>query len=207
MEVRHNFDCLVVGGGLIGMLTARELAGAGLRIAIVEAGTAGRESTWAGGGILSPLYPWRYPEGVNLLARWSQDRYPELAARLEAESGIDPEFVRNGLSILDADERDIALAWSARWQRQLEVVAGEEIRRLEPRLGGVSDTALWLPEVGQLRNPRLARALRKSVEQQEVEIFEQSPVTGLVTRGAAVRGVTTARATFRAGRVVIAAGA
>ncbi|MEW8155639.1 MAG: FAD-dependent oxidoreductase, partial [Candidatus Thiodiazotropha endolucinida] len=53
-------DCLIVGGGIIGMLTANELHTAGMAVALVEKGHPGRESSWAGGGIVSPLYPWRY---------------------------------------------------------------------------------------------------------------------------------------------------
>ena len=72
MKGDTQFECLIIGGGLIGMLTARELRQAGMdNIALVERGKTGRESSWAGGGILSPLYPWRYPEAVSALASWS----------------------------------------------------------------------------------------------------------------------------------------
>jgi len=63
-------DCLIIGGGIIGMLTARELRLAGATVTPVEKGETAREASWAGGGILSPLYPWRYPDAVNRLARF-----------------------------------------------------------------------------------------------------------------------------------------
>lgn len=47
-------DVIIVGGGVIGMLTARFLHNAGLEVMLVDQGELGRESTWAGGGILSP---------------------------------------------------------------------------------------------------------------------------------------------------------
>jgi glycine oxidase len=207
MVKSNNFDCLVVGGGLIGMLTARELVRAGVRVAVLERGRTGRESTWAGGGILSPLYPWRYPAGVNLLARWSQDVYADLAVQLQEESGIDPEYVQNGLLILDPDERAAALTWADTWQRRLEVVDRSGIQNLEPHLGDVPEVGLWLPEVGQLRNPRLAEAVRKSIENQGAKIFEHTPVEGLVVHGDSVQGVTTPQGVFIADKVVIAGGA
>jgi len=105
-------DVVIVGGGVIGMLSARELALAGLRVTLLERGATGRESTWAGGGILSPLYPWRYPDPVNHLALWSQGVYPALAETLRTATGIDPEWTRNGLLILDPGEAEAALAWA-----------------------------------------------------------------------------------------------
>ncbi|MBA1331766.1 D-amino acid oxidase, partial [Candidatus Endoriftia persephone str. Guaymas] len=74
-------DCLIIGGGIIGMLTAHELSQAGMHITLIERRETGRESSWAGGGIVSPLYPWRYADAVTALATWSQQRYPALAAR------------------------------------------------------------------------------------------------------------------------------
>lgn len=68
---------LVVGGGVIGLLTALELASAS-EVTLVERSNVGREASWAGGGIVSPLYPWRYSAGVTALAHWSQDFYPGL---------------------------------------------------------------------------------------------------------------------------------
>ncbi len=51
-------DCIVVGGGAIGLLTARQLFLEGVDVLLLEKGALGGESSWAGGGIISPLYPW-----------------------------------------------------------------------------------------------------------------------------------------------------
>ena len=53
--MQHSADCVVIGGGLLGMLSARELAQAGLSVTLLEQGSLCRESSWAGGGIISPL--------------------------------------------------------------------------------------------------------------------------------------------------------
>ena len=60
-------DFIVVGGGLSGMLVARELSLGGARVTLLERGELGKEASWAGGGILSALYPWRYPDAVTAL--------------------------------------------------------------------------------------------------------------------------------------------
>ena len=68
----HSADCLIIGGGIIGMLVARELVESGRMVVLLERGKVGQESSWAGGGILSPLYPWRYDDAVSVLSHWSQ---------------------------------------------------------------------------------------------------------------------------------------
>lgn len=59
---------LVVGGGVIGLLTAYNLAAHVDRITLIDRSAVGQESSWAGGGIVSPLYPWRYSPAVTALA-------------------------------------------------------------------------------------------------------------------------------------------
>ncbi len=75
-------DFLIVGGGVIGMMTALQLADAGQTVSIVERGVCGQEASWAGGGIVSPLYPWRHGPAISTLSRWSEGAYPTLALRL-----------------------------------------------------------------------------------------------------------------------------
>ena len=67
--MQEKTSTLIIGGGIIGLLTARELSIVGQTVTILEKNThAGMEASWAGGGILSPLYPWRYPDAVTDLA-------------------------------------------------------------------------------------------------------------------------------------------
>mgnify|MGYP000187483600 CR=1 FL=1 len=101
---------LVFGGGAIGMLTALELAQAGEAVTLFERGETGRESSWAGGGIVSPLYPWRYSSAISSLSRWSEGEYPRLAEALKDATGIDPEYRQKGLIYLRVEDEALALA-------------------------------------------------------------------------------------------------
>lgn len=200
-------ECIVVGGGIIGMLTARELARSGCRVRILERGTLGGESSWAGGGILSPIYPWRAPDAVTQLAVWGQRYYPKLAAMLSAETGIDPEWERSGLLILDGEDADMARVWAAQHRMAFEIIEDPcAIAMLEPACRSAA-RALWFPDVAQIRNPRLIRALRSSLERQGVVFSEQTAVTEILHRGGLVHGVRAAQETIHADVVVIAAGA
>lgn len=62
---------MIVGGGVIGLSSALELARQGARVAVLERGVCGGESSWAGGGILSPLLPWDYTAAVTDLTQLS----------------------------------------------------------------------------------------------------------------------------------------
>lgn len=200
-------ECVVVGGGIIGMLTARELARAGCRVRIIERGVLGGESSWAGGGILSPIYPWRAPEAVTRLALWGQHHYPDLAAELIAETGIDPEWERSGLLVLDTGEAGRALGWAAQHHVALDIIDdSQRIVALEPACRP-AERALWFPGVAQIRNPRLIRALRADLERLGVALCEHTAVAGIEHRDGRISGVRTDGDMFRADVVVVAAGA
>jgi glycine oxidase len=199
-------DVLIIGGGTIGMLTARELVQAGVCVTLVEMGYTGREASWAGGGIISPLYPWRYADSVTRLSLWSQGEYPQLCTALQEETGIDPELIRSGLLILDPEEHDQALKWGRTHQVQIELLGDEALQEMEPGLGLQLPTALRMPDVAQIRNPRLAKALRRSIEKR-IRIREQEEVVELLVKSGHVLGVRTRKGRIDADHVVVCAGA
>ncbi len=200
-------DCLIIGGGIIGMLTALELAQAGFKVSIVERGKIGQEASWAGGGILSPLYPWRHPTAVTTLSQWSQTHYPEFFNQILQTTDIDPEYVGNGLLILDTEEYTQAKAWAEQYQIPLQLLSGENIYDCEPELGQFKE-AFWLPMISQVRNPRLMKALRKALELADIALLEHYQVTALEVLGQKNIGIHTENHGFLAAKhVVIAAGA
>ncbi|WP_295408937.1 glycine oxidase ThiO [uncultured Thiocystis sp.] len=199
-------ETLIIGGGIIGLLTARELLHAGSTVTLIEMGETGRESSWAGGGIVSPLYPWRAPDCVTALAAWSQRAYPALATALHDETGIDPELTSSGLLILETEALTEALAWGESHGQRIEVIDSVYLHETEPELGPRPPHALLMPEIAQIRTPRLAKAARRSLEQR-IPLREQEEVLELLVEGGRAVGVRTSKGAIHADRIVICAGA
>ena len=160
-----------MGGGIVGCLTALNLADKGCKVTIVErnviaAQTSG-ESSWAGAGILFPLLPWMYKDEVNQLAMDGAALYPALCVRLLTETGIDPEYTQSGMLIKPPFDADTAINWCAKNQVEWQII-GEN---------------LLLPAVAQVRPPHLLQALKQLLIKQNVTILENTQLEPLKHEG------------------------
>jgi glycine oxidase len=201
-------DVLVVGAGVMGMLSALRLAQEGLSVCILERGDAGREASWAGGGIVSPLYPWRYSSAVAALAHWSQSQYRQLADSLLQETGIDPGYYLSGLYWLDLEDHEAARSWLCHQQYSFEELPGHQIRGRVPPLSEGFSAGLYLSEVANIRNPHLLKALRAALARcPGVELKECCEVRGLAVENGRVTGVNVADGLISADKVLVTAGA
>lgn len=173
-------DVIVVGGGVMGLMISRLLLQAGVSVTLLEAGQCGQEASWAGGGIVSPMYPWRYSEPVTLLSQQAQSLFPDLNQQLLDETGIDPELTVTGMLMLDTLDAEQAFSWCREKNMQVERIAGlDKLRELEPKLGEF-EFGVWMPHIANVRNPRLLRALKASVLRFDTfQLREFSPVVSI----------------------------
>ncbi|MDH5631840.1 MAG: glycine oxidase ThiO [Gammaproteobacteria bacterium] len=205
MTYSHN-QIAVIGGGIIGLLVAHSLVERGEQVCLIEKGEIGRESSWAGGGILSPLYPWRYPDAVNHLALWSQDYYREFCAGLGSRTGVDPQWRRTGL-LVAGDPGPMFSGWAKKFGGDSAVVDAQAVAALSPRLLSIEGSSVWMPHIAQVRNPRLLSALRKELEQRGCRFLVGTEAQALQFDAGRARGVETSRGVVPVSRVVIAMGA
>lgn len=198
----------IVGGGALGLLSALNLGLQGMEVVLVERGIAGGEASWAGGGIVSPLYPWRYGVAVTALARWSQRYYPRLGEQLRLDTGIDPQVHSTGLYWLDLEDEREALIWAEGDGCELRKAAMPDVYSAVSVLGGGFTSAIHMPDVANVRNPRLMKALRTALQgMSNVQLHEHCEVHGFIQHEGRMCGVRTSAGEIRAERVVIAAGA
>ena len=199
---------LIIGGGVIGFLSALELAKADVDVVLLERGQTGKEASWAGGGIVSPLYPCRYSQPVTQLATWAQDYYPQLANEIIAACGIDPELTQTGLLMLDAKDAEKALAWAQENHRPMVSIDSQQVYQQEMNLREGFNSGLWMPEVSNIRNPRLLKALKAWLQSHpRVTLLEENEVTNFEITDDRVTGVFTQHDRITADSFVIAAGA
>ncbi len=204
----QSSDVLIIGGGVIGLMTARELAKTGARVTLLERQAVGHESSWAGGGILSPLYPWRAADAITALSRWSQRAYPSLVDELMNDTDIDPEWIPSGLMITNCDDSDNARQWSLAHDVALTEMDSYTLQRLEPRLEiGSARHSLFLPDIAQVRNPRLLKALRDDIIQRRIRLLENHDVTGIEQSRGMVKAVLTRSGRFTSDNFIVACGA
>jgi glycine oxidase len=212
-----NTDAVVIGGGIAGLATAHRLLQLGMTVTILERGRCGREASWAGAGILSPLPPWGYPEPVTRLTQFSNKLYPGFIEALRQQSSIDPEYQASGMLVLPGSSdtpaehgethyRDNSSAgtWCVHHSVTLQRVRSHEIA---PALACDED-ALWLPDIYQVRNPRLLQALIASIAHSGDAIIENAEVTNWKVERGRVRSVSTSRGgEYSASCYIITAGA
>lgn len=204
-------DVLVVGGGIIGLVTAWRAAQRGLGTAVVDPEPGGGAAQVAA-GMLAAVTELHYGEqtllGLNLA---SARRYPDFAAELTELTGHDLGYRRCGtLAVaLDADDRAHLRELHALQRRsglESEWLSGRECRRLEPMLAPGVRGGLRVDGDDQIDPRRLTAALVAACERAGV-VFHRTWAERLsVVRERAAGVVTRDGDVLGAGQVVLAAG-
>lgn len=200
-------DVVIIGSGISGMLVARELCAENVSVTIVErTPQTGQESSWAGGGIISPLYPWRYDDAISRLAQWSQQVYQRLCTELCEQTGIDPEWTKSGLLVV-SDEIERATQWGAQFGQPVEVVNADGMHEIEPTFAKAAGQGIWLPEVAQVRNPRLLKSLQAYLLANATRFLTDTEVQDFIVHNGVIKGIKTSAGDVFADKVVVAGGA
>ncbi|MFJ2005972.1 glycine oxidase ThiO [Streptomyces chartreusis] len=211
MSRTRTSDVLVIGGGIIGLVTAWRAAQRGFTTAVVDPEPGGGAAQVAA-GMLAAVTELHYGEqtllGLNLA---SARRYPDFAAELTDVTGHDLGYRRCGtLAVaLDADDRAHLRELHA-LQRQSgldsEWLSGRECRRLEPMLAPGVRGGLRVDGDHQIDPRRLTGALLAACERAGVVFHRAWAERVDVVRDRATGVTTTDGTALTADQVVLAAG-
>ncbi len=211
MSPTRTADVLVVGGGIIGLVTAWRAAQAGLATTVVDPDPGGGAARVAA-GMLAAVTELHHGEqmllGLNLA---SARRYPDFAAELSDCTGQDLGYRRCGtLAVaLDADDRAHLRELHALHERSgldSQWLTGRECRRLEPMLAPGVRGGLRVDGDHQIDPRRLASALLTACERAGVTLHRAWAERLVVTGDRATGVVTADGGGLGAGQVVLAGG-
>ncbi|MEU6994833.1 glycine oxidase ThiO [Streptomyces sp. NPDC046465] len=204
-------DVLVVGGGIIGLVTAWRTAQRGLSAAVVDPDPGGGAARVAA-GMLAAVTELHYGEQTLLaLNLASARRYPDFAAELTEASGHGLGYRACGtLAVaLDSDDRAHLRELHDLQRRSgldSQWLSGRECRRLEPMLAPGVRGGLRVDGDHQIDPRRLAAALVVACERAGV-VFHRAWAERLTVAGDRARGVVLADGTeLSAAQTVLAAG-
>ncbi|HSA82379.1 MAG TPA: FAD-dependent oxidoreductase, partial [Geminicoccaceae bacterium] len=201
-----NYDAIVVGGGVVGLSTAYHLVRGGASTLLLDRGDNGRASD-AGAGILSSTSVIDDPDPLERLKARAAQYYPELIERLRADDAGDTGHAVTGSLTVAVSADEVAPFEQTRAHRggRHAELAAERARALFPPLGEVRG-ALHAAGDARIDGRLLAAALRRAAQANGL-VLRQASVDRLLIKDGGVRGVAAGAEEFRAGLVVLAAGA
>ncbi|WP_415919569.1 GcvT family protein [Tateyamaria sp. SN6-1] len=197
---------VVIGGGIMGCSTLYHLAEMGVTDAILlERNSLTSGTTWHSAAQVRAL---RHSHNLTRMIQYSVDLY----ARLEEETGQNVGWIQKGsLSIATTPDR----ATHVRRQEALAHAFGIDATWIDAAaakerwpLMNADDVigAVWSPEDGRVSPSDVCAALVKGARRRGATLFENTGVTGILTKDGRIAGVETTRGTVKCDAIALCAG-
>ena len=170
-----NKRVIIIGGGIVGCLSALEFKKKGFDVIIIEKSNIGHESSSAAAGILYPLMPWKYDDVLYELSIGSSEFYADLSKKLLKDFNKDIEYIKSGLLLLPPYDEDAFLKWSKKNKTSF-------LKK---------NNSILLPDVAQINPKKLMTSIKELVVSMGIKIFENLAVTGIKTNTNSIDAVYT----------------
>jgi glycine/D-amino acid oxidase-like deaminating enzyme len=214
MAQQNQFDVAVIGGGLVGAAIAWGMRSLGPRLALLDEGDVAYRASRGNFGLV-----WVQGKGTGLppYGSWTQlsaRRWPELAAALVAETGIDSELVQPGgfhvcLTPRELDARvaslERLLAQPGFERYDVEVLDRAKLAERLPGIGPEVAGATWCAKDGHCNPLRLLYALHAGLGRADCA-YRPNHGVSRITPHAGGFDLATPAGTLTARKVVLAAG-
>jgi len=204
-------DVVVVGGGIVGLACAYELAKAGASVDLLEYGRTGMQATNAAAGMLAPLIESHGPGPMLDFGLRALRAYPAFAEEL-SPTGIDVELRIDGIlkaamTPTDIDALRSRLAWQQGRGLTIDFLDAVTCRELEPRLGNRVTGGIFSSDEGGINNQMLSLAVARAAAERAARLHAETPATRFETDGGRITSVLSRDRRFAGDVVVLAAGA
>ena len=203
---------VVIGAGAAGLGLGWKLAKSGARVTVLERAQLGAGATSASAGMIAAAAEMGQAETPEAaFARRANALWPDFAKALEAQSGVNIAYRKNGsLLVSMKGETGAETPGAGNPHAQgpgTEMLDGTQARAREPMLSADVLSALWAPHEMQVNSQALCRALAVAFVRAGGELLSNETAVRIELDGGKAAGVVTPYRTHRADAYVLAAGA
>jgi len=205
-ELAKQTSVAVIGGGIIGVCTALELAERGIAVTLVEKGVIAGEQSSRNWGWCRQMG--RDPREIPLILK-ALEAWRGMNARIGAETG----FRQSGIIYLCATDQELAAR--EKWQEQnakpfgldTRIVSGAEAEELQPGSTRRWKGALFTSADGRAEPFMAAPAIAHGARRKGARILTNCAVRGIETAAGRVSAIVTEKGRVACDTVVLAGGA
>ena len=204
---QKNYDVIVIGAGVIGCCTARELARFDAKVLVIEAGLdVACGSTRANSGIVHTGYD---PQPGTLKAHYNV-KGAELYPTWQQDLGF--AYYKNGALVVAFSDDDMATLKELQQRAvtngapETTIIGRDELRELEPNVSSEAIGALNVPDSGVCDPYGLTIAAAENAADNGVEFLFNSPVENVEAEGEGYRVTLESGSSYTTRAVVNAAG-
>ncbi len=203
---------VLVGGGLMGALSALRLADAGVDVLVIDRASPGAEASSAAAGILAAQAEATSPSPLFDLTLESRQMHGPLAEEIRGRTGVDVGFERRGvLEVARTEAEARALVAKCAWQRArslaVDVLDAKTLRQREPALAAGFVQGVLFPEDGALEPARLTAGVVQAAARAGVRFRSGVTARRVVIERSRATGVETDDGLLEGDAVVLCAGA
>lgn len=216
--MQENADIVIIGGGIVGLMTARLLAREGADVLLVEAGDLAAEASGANAGSIHLQI--QYPEFVAYGEAWAQAYKPclgflkrslalwqALPVEIDADLGV---TLAGGIVVARTDAQMAHIRAKAVIEAEAgvdtEVLDRDALLGLAPYLAADAIGGGYCAMEGKANPLQVTPALARAAREAGARLVTHTRVTGIEALRSG-HAVITTRGVVRVGRIVNAAGA
>ncbi|MEZ6096308.1 MAG: FAD-dependent oxidoreductase [Pirellulaceae bacterium] len=177
---------IVLGGGVVGLSIAYELAGRGWRTTVIDRIQQHPSASWAGAGILMPYNSQASTHPMEQLCAISNSIHAQWHQQFLSESGINNEYrICGGVYLArSVGELGALVGQEDYWRSEQIRFETLDPNDLGPTFGFIADQqwkrVTWLPDEAQVRNTRHLAALRAGINSRGSSILETKQTPKIV---------------------------